>query len=220
MTVIGITGPTGAGKTTALEILESLGFEIVDCDALYYQLLQTDGALRRSLTDAWILKDLTGEERYGRAVEKGVSSPPGARANLNPFASPAVSAAVKQKIKKCSQKGVAIDAINLVESGMGRMCDATVAVTAPPAIRLRRIMARDGLTQEQAQARIAAQKPDGYYKGLCTYLLENQEEDKEVFQGLMRDFFANLLEFLNGGNANHGCEGMERETADAKEKRL
>ena len=53
MTVIGITGPTGAGKTTALEILESLGFEIVDCDALYYQLLQTDGALRRSLTDAF-----------------------------------------------------------------------------------------------------------------------------------------------------------------------
>ncbi|MCI9444696.1 MAG: dephospho-CoA kinase [Oscillospiraceae bacterium] len=220
MTVIGITGPTGAGKTTALEILESLGFEIVDCDALYYQLLQTDGALRRSLTDAFGQVFLPDGRLDRKAVAKRVFSDPAELAKLNAIVFPAVSAAVKQKIKKCSQKGVAIDAINLVESGMGRMCDATVAVTAPPAIRLRRIMARDGLTQEQAQARIAAQKPDGYYKGLCTYLLENQEEDKEVFQGLMRDFFANLLEFLNGGNANHGCEGMERETADAKEKRL
>ena len=49
MTVLGITGPTGAGKTTALEVLAELGFEIVDCDVLYYQLLRTDEALRRSL---------------------------------------------------------------------------------------------------------------------------------------------------------------------------
>jgi len=53
MTVIGITGPTGAGKTTALEILEEWGFEVVDCDALYYRLLRTDPALRRSLVDAF-----------------------------------------------------------------------------------------------------------------------------------------------------------------------
>ncbi len=45
MTVIGLTGPTGAGKTTALEVLAGFGFEIVDCDALYYYLLRTDGEL-------------------------------------------------------------------------------------------------------------------------------------------------------------------------------
>ena len=46
MTVIGLTGPTGSGKTTALQVLGQLGFEIVDCDALYYQLLRTDAPLR------------------------------------------------------------------------------------------------------------------------------------------------------------------------------
>lgn len=220
MTVIGITGPTGAGKTTALEILEEMGFEIVDCDALYYQLLRTDAALRRSLTDAFGPVFLPDGQLDRKSMAKRVFSDPAELAKLNAIVFPAVSAAVEQKIKKCSRKGVAIDAINLVESGLGRMCDATVAVTAAPAIRLRRIMARDHLTQEQAQARISAQKPDGYYEGLCTYLLENKEEDKEAFEGLMRDFFANLLEFLNGGQEEHGCERMEGKAADAEEKRL
>ncbi len=53
MIVLGITGPTGAGKTTALEVLAELGFEIVDCDALYYQLLRTDEFLRRALEEAF-----------------------------------------------------------------------------------------------------------------------------------------------------------------------
>ena len=53
MMIIGITGPTGAGKTTALEVLGSMGFEIVDCDALYYELLRTSLPLRRALEDAF-----------------------------------------------------------------------------------------------------------------------------------------------------------------------
>ena len=220
MTVIGITGPTGAGKTTALEILTEMGFEIVDCDALYYQMLRTDEALRQSLTDAFGPVFLLDGQLDRKAVAKRVFGDPAELAKLNAIVFPAVSAAVEQKIKICSQKGLAIDAINLVESGMDRLCSATVAVTAAPDIRLRRIMARDKLTQEQAQARISAQKPDGYYQGRCTYLLENREENREAFEKLMRDFFANLLEFLNGGNTSHGSEGMEREAADPEEERL
>ena len=53
MTVIGITGPTGAGKTTALEVLAEMGFEVVDCDALYYELLRSDEELRRALRNAF-----------------------------------------------------------------------------------------------------------------------------------------------------------------------
>ena len=220
MIVIGLTGPTGAGKTPALEILSEMGFEIVDCDALYYRMLKTDAALRQSLVDAFGPVFLPDGQLDRKAVAKRVFGDPAELAKLNAIIFPAVYAVVEQKIKFCSRKGVAIDAINLVESGLGRMCDATVAVTAAPAIRLRRIMARDHLTLEQAQARINAQKPDGYYKDLCTYVLENQEGDRESFEELMRDFFTNLLEFLNGGNENHGFEGMEREASDQKEERF
>ena len=53
MTVIGVTGPTGAGKTTLLGMLEQAGFQIVDCDRLYYALLRADEGFRRQLTDAF-----------------------------------------------------------------------------------------------------------------------------------------------------------------------
>ncbi len=47
MTVIGLTGPTGAGKTTALEVLEGMGAAVIDCDRVYHGLLAGDGALRK-----------------------------------------------------------------------------------------------------------------------------------------------------------------------------
>ena len=196
MTIIGITGPTGAGKTTALEILEQMGFEIIDCDALYYQMLRTDMALRQALVDAFGEVFLSDGQLDRKTVAKRVFGDPMELAKLNAIVFPAVYTAVEQKIKNCSQKGLAIDAINLVESGMGELCAATVAVTASPAIRLKRIVARDGLTEEQARARIEAQKSTDWYRDNCTFLLENQEEDREAFEALMRSFFQNLIEII------------------------
>lgn len=221
MTVIGLTGPTGAGKTTALRVLEEMGFEVVDCDALYDGLLQTDEALRRSLTDAFGQVFLPDGQLDRRALADRVFGDPTELAKLNAVVFPVVSAAVEQKIKNCSQIGVAIDAVNLVESGLSRMCGASVAVTAAPAIRLGRIMARDRLTREQAQARISAQKPDGSYRDSCTHVLENREGDREAFAAAARAFFAGLLESLNGGErGEHGNERVEGKTALSEKERL
>ena len=220
MTVIGITGPTGAGKTTALEILAELDFEIVDCDALYYRLLQTEVALRKKLTDAFGPVFLPDGGLDRRTLAKRVFGSERELAKLNGIVFPAVSAAVKQKLKDCSQKGLAIDAINLVESGMGALCSATVAVTAPPDIRLKRIMDRDGLTEEQARARIDAQKSEAWYRENCTFLLENQAEDRDACQALMREFFSNILIWIGERGHENGSERVERETSHGEEKRL
>lgn len=220
MIVIGITGPTGAGKTTALQVLAELDFEIVDCDALYYHLLRTDAALRRALTDAFGPVFLPDGSLDRRTLAKRVFGSGAELAKLNGIVFPAVSAAVKQRIKNCSQKGLAIDAINLVESGMGELCDATAAVTASPDIRLRRIMARDSLTREQAQARIDAQKGGAWYQSQCTFVLENQEEDREACRALMREFFKNILEQIEEGGHGHGSKRVERETPDGEKERL
>lgn len=220
MIVIGITGPTGAGKTTALEVLAALEFEIVDCDALYYELLRTDESLRQSLRDAFGPVFLPDGSLDRRAVAKRVFGDPAELAKLNEIVFPAVSAAVKQKIRNCLQKGLAIDAVNLIESGMGRLCDATVAVTASPAVRLRRIMARDGLTEDQARARIKAQKNADWYRDNCSFLLENREEDRGAFGALMRSFFQNLLEIINKGEKANGSEGMEGNAPHGEKERL
>ena len=199
MTVIGITGPTGSGKTTALAALERRGFEVVDCDALYYRLLQTSAALRRDLEAAFGPVFLPDGSLDRRTLAARVFGDPEELERLNKVVYPAVYAAVEQKIRNCTRKGVAIDAINLVESGIGRLCQVTVAVTADPAVRLARIMARDGLDRRRAQARIDAQKPERWYRAHCTLVLRNEAESRGAFLAQMDRFFDTVLLFLNGG---------------------
>ena len=207
MTIIGITGPTGAGKTTALTALAELGFEIVDCDALYYRRLREDDDLRRALTEAFGAVFLPDGDLDRRALAKRVFGDRRELDRLNAIVYPVMCAAVEQKIQKCSQKGLAIDAVNLVESGLGELCDLTVAVTAASEVRLGRIMARDGLSGEQARARIAAQKPESYYREHCALLVENRGEDREVFKRQMGDLFKDLL--INRMEENNAMELKE-----------
>ena len=192
MTVIGITGPTGSGKTTALAALERLGFQVVDCDALYYQLLARDQDLRQGIREAFGRVFLPDGQLDRRALGDIVFGNPAALDKLNALVYPVVSAAVKQKIENCTKKGLVIDAINLIESGLGDFCDWTVALTAAPDIRMKRIMARDGISEERAKARIAAQKPDKFYRRNCTFLLENRAGSKAEFDQLIYSFFADL----------------------------
>ena len=200
MIVLGITGPTGAGKTTALEVLAELGFEIVDCDALYYQLLRTDEFLRRALEEAFGPVFLPDGSLDRRAVAKRVFGDPSELAKLNSIVFPAVSGAVEQKIRECSQKGLAIDAINLVESGMGKLCRATVAVTAAPAIRLKRIMSRDGLTGEQARGKSGREL--GRLPGADAFL------------------FPKSIGAITEGEHENGSKRVEEDPSHRKEERL
>ena len=88
---------------------------------------------------------------------------------------------------------IGIDAINLVESGLSKLCDRTLAVLAPVEDRIRRIMARDGISDEYARLRVAAQKDDAFYRTHCTDILENTSAAPEAFQKTALLFFQRLL---------------------------
>ena len=141
MTVIGVTGPTGAGKTTLLSLLKRRGFFVIDCDKLYYELLDSDLLFRQSLEGAFGPIFLPDGSLDRPRLAARVFGDKRELDRLNALVYPAVCAAVEQKVRNCSQIGVAIDAINLIESGIGALCTRIVAVTAPPEVRLRRIMA-------------------------------------------------------------------------------
>ena len=90
----------------------------------------------------------------------------------------------------------AIDAINLLESGLDSLCDRTVAVTAPMELRVRRIMARDDITEQYARMRISAQKSDEYYRTKCDCELSNAADTPEAFRGEARLYFKRLIDSI------------------------
>ena len=180
--VIGFTGPTGAGKTSALRALERLGGLVLDCDAVYHDLLRTDGSLRDAITGAFgqvFAPDGTlDRQRLGTVV----FSDPAALDTLNRIIYARLPCELLRRMDESSAPVVGIDAINLVESGLCRLCRRTVAVLAPSEQRVRRIMARDGIPEEYARLRVQAQKDDEFYRTHCTDTLFNDCADAAAFE--------------------------------------
>ena len=169
--IIGITGGTGCGKTTALQAIRELGGIIIDCDAVYHVLLQTDKKML-----AAIEKRFPGTVIDGQLDRKKlgpiVFSDEQALLDLNRI----THAAVKQEVLRqleCKPSLAAIDAIALFEGNLAELCDVTVAITAPTEARVRRLMARDGISEEYARNRIAAQHNADWFREQCNYALEN-----------------------------------------------
>lgn len=187
--VIGITGPTGAGKTSALRALEQLGGYVLDCDAVYHEMLQSDVALRNAIVEAFgdvfSADGQLNRQKLGTTVFRS----PERLDRLNTIIYTHLPRELERRMALSPAPVIGIDAINLVESGLSRLCDRTLAVIAPAEDRVRRIMARDGINEEYARLRVAAQKEDAYYRAHCTDVLVNTSATPEEFQAIALSFF-------------------------------
>ena len=88
---------------------------------------------------------------------------------------------------------VAIDAISLIESGLGNWCDAVVGVLAPKELRIRRIMAREGISEDYAWARVRAQRPDQFFAEGCAHILYNDCGTAEEFSRKAEEFLKEIV---------------------------
>ena len=202
MFTIGITGGTGAGKTSALGALEALGALTLDCDAIYHELLADSDALKLDLENRFN-GVLNGGAINRKRLGEIVFSDPSALIDLNAITHKYIGDELARRIAEWELNGgqiIAIDAIALIESGRAEKCDVVVGVTAPKETRISRIMARDGITREQAEMRINAQKPDSFYKENCDYLLEGTHAASKDFKKECMEFFEKLI----GGRMNGG----------------
>ena len=169
--ILGITGGTGCGKTTLLKVIAEQGGLILDCDAIYHELLARDAALLSAI-----------EARFPGTVEDGilqrkklgaiVFSDEKALQDLNAITHGAIKLEVQRRLAE-PPKLAAIDAIALFEGGLAQLCRVTVAVTAPEEVRVRRLMLRDGIPEEYARSRIAAQHGEDWFRQRCDHVLEN-----------------------------------------------
>ena len=171
--VIGFTGPTGAGKTSALRALEQLGGLVLDCDAIYHELLRTDGALREAIAGAFgpVFAADGGLDR--QKLGNLVFGDPAALETLNGIIYARLPRELRRRMDASDAAVVGIDAINLIESGLDGLCRRTVAVIAPAETRVARIMARDGIPEAYARLRVRAQKDEAFYRARCTDVLVN-----------------------------------------------
>lgn len=189
--VIGITGGTGSGKTSALNAIRDLGGVVIDCDAVYHEMLNQDAELRHAIEvkfhGVFNSDGSLNRKKLGELVFENKER----MAQLNEV----IYQFLVPEVQRRARDGnlTAIDAINLIESGVGELCDRTVAVTAPAELRVRRIMARDGIDERYARMRVSAQKSDEFYRSKCDYELSNTADTPEAFRETARVFFERLI---------------------------
>ena len=200
MMVVGITGPTGSGKTTALDSIRRLGGCVLDLDAVYHELLKTDGALLDEL-DRRFPGVIQGGTLDRKALGAIVFSDEAALRDLNAITGKYILAETDRRLREASDRGLplaAIDAINLLEGDLPDRCDTTVAVTAPVEIRVKRLMARDQISEDYARLRISAQQPNEYFETHCDHVLRNGDGSQADFAQRCDQLFRKLLEQQKG----------------------
>ena len=188
--ILGITGGTGCGKTTLLRQIQERGGLILDCDAVYHELLSRDMELLNAISDRFpgvVVEKKLERKKLGAIV----FADPQALADLNAITHGAIKAEI---VRRLSEKPplAAIDAIALFEGGLAQLCDATVAVCAPREARVERLMARDGITRAYAESRIDAQKSEDWFRQMCAHTLYN-DGTREEFEEACRAFLEELL---------------------------
>lgn len=183
ITIIGLTGMSGAGKSTVSDVFRKNGFYVVDCDkvaketaaagspflkevsAHFNGLVKEDGTLDRAAAAAEIFSDSEKRARYNKIIY------------------PFITYTVLEQLKRAAQLGeryVLLDAPTLFEARLDGICDKIVCVTADEELCEQRIMRRDSLSKPQAQARLSAQHNALFYISRSAYNIENSGSAQEL----------------------------------------
>ena len=177
MIIIGLTGPTGAGKSSLTPVAEKLGYKVIDCDKTARQAVEkgTKGlkALKIAFGEEILLED--GSLNRKALAQKAFSTIQKTEL-LNKTLLPFISELV---FKECEGDKVLLDAPTLFESGLNEKCTATVGVLADRETRIERIINRDNLSEAEALIRINAGKTNDFYKQNADFIIYNNGETEE-----------------------------------------
>ena len=186
--IIGLTGPSGAGKTKLCSIAESYGIKSIDTDAVYHSLLVPPSPcldeLVREFGDSILLNDGTLSRPILSSIvfdEKDTEKVKLAR--LGEITHKYVLDKAREMIKAAEGRGecaIIVDAPALYESGFDKECDFVICLLADPSLRLTRIIDRDSISEERAGARINGQKSDDFYSSRADHTILNNNSPEQL----------------------------------------
>lgn len=174
--LIGLTGGIACGKSTVADMLRAHGVPVIDADVIARQLLEhgTEGlaAVKKRFPDAVLPNGTLDRARLGQKIFTDASE----REALNAIVHPLVAAQVMVQAQALAAAGhpVAVyDVPLLFENGLERLVDGVLVVDAPPQVQKARLVARNGLSDAEAQSRIDSQWPLARKKALATWVIDN-----------------------------------------------
>lgn len=192
---VGLTGNIASGKSSAAVFFAELGAHVIDADRVAHLLLQAGTPVYRKIVDAF------GERILGSAGEidrrilgRIVFSNADKRLLLNSLTHPAVETEILRRIGELEQSApsgiIIVDAALMIETGGYKMYHRIIVVTCDPALQVSRLITRDGLTEEEAGARIASQMPIEEKLKLANYTIDTSmtiNHTREQVEAIYRD---------------------------------
>ncbi len=186
MRIIGITGPTGAGKSLLSEYLRQNGIPVIDADKLYHTLLIPPSPCLDAIREAFGEGVFRADGTLDRTALSQIVFHDGEKLELlNKTVLGLVLERARQMLSEYEREGheiACVDAPTLIESGFSEECERVVSVLSAPAIRIERIMQRDGIDREAAVARVSAQREDGFYIEHSDIVMKNNGDTESFFE--------------------------------------
>lgn len=179
--LIGLTGRSGAGKSTVAALFKKAGYRIIDCDALVHSLYEDPryaALIVQTFGDEYFSHGCVDRRKLGALVFSDAD----ALRKLNETVSPFIMSCVVAHIEAAKKENVktVLDAPLLFEYALESYCDFTVGVICDTEISVKRLSARDGKKAEELRARLAAQHDSTFFRIHCDYILENNGDTEAL----------------------------------------
>ena len=172
--IYGLTGMSGAGKSTVSDSFKKVGFFVIDCDKVAREVVRKGepclDKLHRLFGDSVITRD---GELDRRALGNIVFTDTEKLKLLNDTIYPYITYKVITMCENADSRSILLDAPTLFESGIDFICDGIVCVTCDKEKSVERIMFRDNITRENAENRLSSQHDADYYKSKSDFCIEN-----------------------------------------------
>lgn len=186
--LIGLTGQSGAGKSTASEYLRSIGLTVIDADKLVKEIYDNDSICLKAVCAVFgndIVKDNILDRRL--LAQRAFSSKENTKL-LSNIVHPFVTAKCLSILKETDEDIIIYDAPQLFESNFDAVCDCIISVVADENIRLERICKRDNISEELALMRMSVQLDEEFFIKNSNYVLKNNSTKENLISQLQEIF--------------------------------